>query len=163
MPRKFFNEHGNVFILALFRYPLVHTRVAHPLLQVTNYTYDQIAANPDRLANLAPVGFDPNPWLAGGSSYPVPANTTMETTQEPYGQHFRFQPNRIHPNFELIPGYPFSDWDGSTLRAWYYHTDDEYRRTFQTTQIGQWQSHSRVQCSKYSPVPGIGASIFAGA
>ncbi|QXP08659.1 MAG: major capsid protein [Arizlama microvirus] len=159
MPRKYFAEHGNVYVLALLRYPLVHTREQHPLLASANFSYDEIAADPGRLASLAPVAYDPSPWLAGGSSYGDPSPLIL---QQPYGQHYRFQPNRVHPNFAQIPGYPFSDYDSVTFTGWYYYLDEEYKETFQTTQIGQWQIQALVNCTKYSPVPGVKASIFAG-
>jgi len=158
MPRKFFNEHGNIFILALLRYPLVHTREAHPLLQVANWTYDDIMAEPVRYANAKPIQFDPGAWINGGVSY-VPT----APYQQPYGQHYRFMPNRVHPNYQAIPGYPFSNWNGAVFDSWLYYQDNEYRDTFQTNQIGQWQISARVKTFKYSNIPGVDASIFAGA
>lgn len=160
MPRKYFNEHGFVFVLGLFRYPLVHAREAHPLLQVTNYTYDQIAADPERYAAIKPEQFDPTPWLVGGSTFTPTANVL-----QPYGQHYRFQPNRVHENFapSVIPGYPFSNFNGPLLDNWYYYADEEYRETFQTNQIGQWQLQARLKVMKQSVLPNVNASIFAGA
>jgi hypothetical protein len=68
----------------------------------------------------------------------------------------------VHPAFQRIPGYPFSNWNGTTLRDWYYHQDNEYNDTFMTSQIGQWQQQAKIVAMKYSPVPGVSASIFAG-
>jgi len=158
MPRKIFEEHGIVHVLALFRYPLVHTREAHPLLQKTNFSYDEIIADPERWANIAPIPWDPDPWLAGGSTLPP----GVIEIQEPYGQWYRFQPNLVHSNFSTIPGYPFAKFDGNTYKDWYYYQDEEYKDTFQTTQIGQWQIQAMVKATKYSPIPGVAASIFAG-
>lgn len=158
MPRKYFEEHGFVFVLALLRYPLVHTREVHPILQQSNFTYDDIVADPERWSNLQPIQFDPGKWLAGGSSW-TPVNTVLE----PYGQHLRFQPNRVHPNFQSIPGYPFSQFNGPSLLDWYYYQDEEYTSTFQTPQIGQWQIQAKLNVMKHSPLPSVEASIFAGA
>lgn len=157
--RKYFSEHGNVFILALLRYPLVHTREQHPLLNTINWTYDEVAGDPSRLAALKPVEFDPTPWINGGTSYSVLGNNTVLM---PYGQHYRTQPNRVHNVFQQIPGYPFSNWNGTTTMDWLYHQDNEYRDTFQTSQIGQWQMHAQLRVMKYSPIPGVQAGIFAG-
>jgi len=159
MPRKFFNEQGVVWVMALFRYPLVHNREQHALWNSVNWDYDKITGDPERYANLQPVEWDPGPWLAGGASY---SGGGANTIMEPYGQHYRFQNNRVHPNFLEIPGYPFSNFDGSNMQDWYYHADEEYRPTFQTTQIGQWQLQSQIRCTKYSQIPGVAASIFAG-
>lgn len=158
MPRKFFGEHGFVYILKLLRYPLVHVREVHPLLQKVDWTYDEVVGDPERLANLAPVQYDPSPWLAGGSTFP----NYSYSIKEPYGQHYRFQNNRVHSNYQNIPGYPFSKWNGANPRDWYYYQDNEYAETFQTAQIGQWQSQRRVSVDKFSLVPGVTASIFAG-
>jgi len=157
MPRKHFVEHGNIFVLALFRYPLVHTGEVHPLLKNTNWTYDEIVADPTRWQNLEPIQFDPSKWLMNGSSF-----TTTPNVLEPYGQHLRFQPNRVHSNYAAIPGYPFSAFNGATLDSWYYYADNEYFDTFQTPQMGQWQLQAKLTCMKHSPLPGVTASIFAG-
>lgn len=158
MPRKHFNEHGLVFVLVLFRYPLVHTREAHPLLQASNWTYDDITAEPNRYENSRPVNFDPGAWLTGAASF-----TPVVTVQQPYGQNYRYQPNRVHPNFQTIPGYPFSNFDGTQLTDWMYYQNNEYRETFQTTQIGHWQMQARIGVKKFSLLPGVDQSIMAGA
>lgn len=157
MPRKFFGEHGNLYIMALLRYPLVHNREAHPLHTTPNPSYAELAANPEFVANTPPINFDPRPWLAGGATY-VPDEEVMQ----PFGQQHRFQPNRVHENFLIIPGYPFSNWNGGSVRDWYYYRDNEYGETFQTSQIGQWQLSAEINCMKYSPVPGVKSSIFTG-
>lgn len=158
MPRKHFQEHGFVWIMAVFRYPLVHTREVHPLLQTVNWTYDDIAADPTRVGARAPDQWDPGKWLYSGSTL-VPSDENLE----PYGQHYRFQNNVVHPNFETIPGYPFSNWNGTSASDWYYYQNEEYRDTFQTTQIGEWQLSAAINCTKFSPVPTPQSSIFAGA
>lgn len=160
MPRKFFGEHGNIYILALLRYPLVQVNEVHPLHQDSNFTYDYIVADPERWANLPPQGFSPGSWLAGGSNLPVIPG--WQDIQEPYGQWYRFQNNRVHSNFATIPGYPFSNNNSATPVDWFYHSDEEYKRTFQTTQIGQWQIQAAVKATKFSNTPGVTSSIFAG-
>lgn len=157
MRRKFFGEHGNVYVLALLRYPLVHVNEIHPLLGTINPSYKYLAGQADIVANEPPVTFDPEPWLAGGSAY-----TPDSTIIEPYGQHYRFHPNRVHSNYNVIPGYPFTKSNDAALEQWYYHVDNEYRDTFQTTQVGQWTISAEVRGTKFSPIPGVGSSIFAG-
>lgn len=156
-PRKFFSEHGLLYGLALFRYPLVHNRETHYLLNQTQMLYDDWAADPKIIGNTAPINFNPAPWLAGGATY-LPGEEVMQAA----GQQYRYQNNTVHPNFLTIPGYPFSNWNGGTVKDWYYYQDNEYNETFQTTQIGHWQMSLRLDCNKYSPVPGVGSSIFTG-
>lgn len=159
MGRKHFAEHGFVFVVALMRYPLVNTREVHPLLKNVNPSYLEIAGDPKMLAVQPPVIWNPDNWLKDASGY---SGISNDPIREPYGQHYRFHPNRVHQNFEDIPGYPFSSYGDSTGNSFLYYTDNEYKNTFHTTQIGQAQMHLQVRAAKYSMVPGPKASIFAG-
>lgn len=158
MPRRFFPEHGNVWIMACLRYPLVHTKEQHPLLVQANPDAQLLMGDPTLWAAEQPVAFDPGEWIAGGSIYAPDVNHLAQ----PYGQEYRYQPNRIHPNFETIPGYPFTQWDTANSNNWYYYFNEEYRDTFQTSQIGQWQAHMQVNCTKLSTIPDPIKSPFAG-
>jgi len=158
MPRRVFPEHGNVFILAVLRYPLVHTKEQHPLLVNPQPDGDLLLGDPALWENTQPVAFDPGQWIAGGSAYTPNVNQVAQ----PYGQEYRYQPNRVHPNFESIPGYPFTQWDSATPTPWYYYFNDEYKHTFQTSQVGQWQMHASAKVTKYSLIPGGADSIMAG-
>lgn len=159
MPRRFFPEHGNVWVMMLPRFPLVHTREQHPLLATAQNDQKLLLGDPKVWAGEPVVAFDPNIWLAGGAGW-VPDVNDM---QQPYGQEYRYQPNRVHPVFDTIPGYPFSDWNAATFDEWYYYVDNEYNETFQTSQIAQWQAHLSVACTKFSVIPDPKTSIFAGA
>lgn len=78
--------------------------------------------------------------MAGGSLW----TPDVDLMQQPYGQEYRYQPNRIHPVFESIPGYPFTSWDTANANDWYYYKNNEYQETFQTSQVGHWQAHAQV-------------------
>jgi hypothetical protein len=158
MPRRAFPEHGNVWVMAVLRYPMLHTKEQHPLLATAQPDPQLLMGDAELWANEPTVQFNPSDWLAGGSVY-----TPVANNQQPYGQEYRYQPNRVHPNFETIPGYPFTAWDTVNAYEWYYYNNDEYKDTFQTTQIGQWQAHLKVNCSKYSTIPAGTSSIMAGA
>jgi len=159
MPRKHFAEHGFVFVVALMRYPLVNTREVHPLLKNPNPSYLEIAGDPKLLAVQPPLIWNGDAWLKDTSGYTPLSN---DSVREPYGQWYRFQNNVVHTNFESIPGYPFSQYGTSQLQDFLYHSDEEFKNTFQTQQIGQAQIHAQIRCAKYSRVPGVKASIFAG-
>jgi len=157
MPRRVFAEHGNVWLLAVLRYPLVHTKEQHPLLSNPSPNGQLLLGDPTLWSNEQPVEFDPGNWMAGGSIF-----TPNQDVMQPYGQEYRYQPNRIHPNFEQIPGYPFTQWDSATPAPFYYYFNNEYADTFQTTQIGQWQAHMSAKVTKYTSIPGGVNSIMAG-
>jgi len=158
MPRRVFKEHGNVWIMMSLRYPLVHTKEQHPLLARSNPEAQLFMGDPTLWAAEQPVAFDPSQWMAGGSVF-VP---NVNQLAQPYGQEYRYQPNRIHPNFEAIPGYPFTQWDTTNSNNWYYYFNDEYKETFQTSQIGQWAAHLEVNTTKLSSIPDPIKSPFAG-
>lgn len=159
MQRRFFPEHGNVFVMMVPRYPLVHTKEQHPLLVNPTPNADLLIGDPELWANQQPVAFDPGNWMAGGS---LLAPNVGQSAQ-PYGQEYRYQPNRVHPVFETIPGYPFTQWDSATPGPFYYYFNDEYTDTFQNWQTGQWNAHLNAKVTKYSSIPGGVSSIFAGA
>lgn len=159
MPRRFFPEHGNVWIMMVPRFPLLHTKEQHPLLATSQPDNKLLLADPRVWSGETVVPFDPGTWLSGGSAYAPDLNIC----QQPYGQEYRYQPNRVHPNFEIIPGYPFTSWDTTVPNDWYYYTNNEYVDAFQTSQIGQWQAHLSVSCTKFSTIIDPRASIFAGA
>lgn len=158
MPRRFFPEHGNVWILMLPRFPLVHTKEQHPLLATAQPDQRILVGDPQVWAGEKVVAYDPGKWMSGGSTW-VP---DVDAMQQPYGQEYRYQPNRIHPVFEEIPGYPFTQWDGSSYYDWYYYQDKEYTDTFQTSQVEHWQAHQQVNVTKFSTVTDPIGSIFAG-
>lgn len=158
MGRRFFPEHGNVWLMMVPRFPLVHTKEQHPLLATAVPDNKLILADPRVWSAEPVVAFNPGDWIAGGSVY-----TPDILVQHPYGQEYRYQPNRVHPVFESIPGYPFTSWDTTQALNWYYYTNEEYSDTFQTSQIAQWQAHMSVSVQKFSTVVDPKTSIFAGA
>lgn len=156
-PRKYFDEHGLVYVLAVLRYPLVHTREIHPVLNEINPSYEFIAGDVDIINNTQPVAWDPSKWVYGASGW-----TPTSLLAEPFGQHYRFQPNRVHPKFEQIPGYPFLTFTGSNYLNWYYYQDEDYSNTFQTQQLEHWTMQLAVNATAFSPIPDPRSSIFAG-
>jgi hypothetical protein len=158
IPRKYFDEHGAIFILALVRFPLVHAYEKHPLTTNVNPTADDWLADPNIWAEKPPIPQDPSQWIsANGGSW-----VAEEAIEEPYGQHYRFQNNRVHINFADIPGYPFSKATFPTPEDAYYHGATDYNEVFQTTQLAHWQLHARVNVMAYRHVTDVRASIYAG-
>jgi len=158
MPRKAFMEHGNLWIMALFRFPLIHTDEIHPLYKtrvgpeyINDFKY--AAAQP-------PIPFNPeNKWLTSTSTW-VPS---LDTREPPF-QHYRYMNNYTHPLFKRTPGFPFTDWrNTSGDLQWYYYNDNEYRRAFKSSQFAQWRVHGRAAVKRFSLLNGVGANIFAGA
>lgn len=159
IPRKYFDEHGAIMILALVRFPIVHAYEVHPLAVSPNPSAQYWLADPTVWAELEPTEQDPSLWLSNTAN-PFPKDNG--DLMEPWGQHYRFHPNSVHLNFANIPGYPFTKWPMSTADQAYYHQAGDYADVFQTTQLAHWQLHARVNVMAYRHVPDVRASIYAG-
>lgn len=159
--RKAFTEHGYVWIMALPRYPLIHTDEGHKLIQQTNPSYIDMIAERTIVAGQTYQNFAPEQWLTVQQPF-----TPTAALAEPPVQHYRFQPNRVHPHFKEIPGYPFTQFSSGDIddyAPYFYHTDEEYADTFQTSQLGQAQLHALINCTKFSLLPPAITNIYAGA
>lgn len=158
MPRKIFMEHGNLWIVALARFPLVHYDEQHPILASANPDTKLILGDPQIWQAEPVVAFDPAQWLAGGSSF----SPDIDLYQQPYGQEMRYQPNRIHPNYEQLNGYPFIAWDGTSDDFNYYGAND-YDDTFLSSELEHWRASMSVKVTRFTQLPKVTSSIMAGA
>lgn len=159
MPRKHFGEHGNLWIMLLFRYPFIHCYEQHPLLGTVNWSYADISGNPDLVDKMPIETWNISKWFLNNVSTPGP-NASL---QQPYGQHYRFQNNRVHSTYANIPGFPMLKAGGNSVKQFYYYLDNEYFDTFQSPQMAQWQVNALINATKFSDFPGVKSSIFAGA
>lgn len=159
MPRKTFQQHGLLLIYMLPRFPLAHTREQHPLLASTTWDPKKMLADPTVMAAEPVEAFDPGRWLAGGSLW----TPNINALQQPYGQEYRYQPNRIDPIFESLDGFPYTQWDSANYNDWYYYRDNEYDDVFQDSMLGHWRSYMQVTASRFSTLPAPTTSIMAGA
>lgn len=163
MPRKMFDEHGTFWMLALLRFPTKHTQETHPLARKVSPASDYLMADPNIWKNMAPALATPQDWLTQGT-----AVGTQPSTYEPYGQHYRNQPNFIHAAYETIPGYPFSNFSvpigpDQVQGPLYYSQPGEFDPIFQSWQLSHWQCSGAVNVNAYRYIPTINQSIYAGA
>lgn len=156
MPPRFFNEHGTLWVMAVIRFPLIHVNECHPLVKTVNPSMEDLLADPRLFASHAPVEFDPANWL---SQFTV---ANAGGLVQPYGQHYRMHPNRVHKNFDTINGFPFLKDTAQTAADYLYHRDADYYPAFQTAQIGQAQIHSLVRVDAKRRIPPAGSSIHVG-
>lgn len=159
MGRRFFAEHGNLWIMMLCRFPLVHFNEQHPLLADSTPDVKLTLGDPEIWKGEPIIAFDPGRWMAGGSLY----TPDIDFAQMPFGQELRYQPNRIHPRFQALFGYPFIAWDTPSDNDWNYYQANEYDDTFQSSELEHWQAHLSVGCVRYSNLPGVSEHIMAGA
>ena len=155
-PRKYFNEHGVLFVLGLLRPPPVYATERNRLLQDIQLDYKAHMGDPDLISHEPPEGYRPSDWFNTGST------TRNFGELMPYGQWYREHPNLIHPHFSDLMGYPFLEDEPDNAL---YTADqlEEYDSMFQTSQLANWQLYARCDARLYSLVPGPKSSIFAGA
>ena len=159
MPRKFFREHGTLWLMALVRFPPIHQRERPYLAGVANPSYEQISGDPDVIAAQPPETLDLDEYFdtdAGVRSYVADAGII------PYGQHYRWHPNQVHGGYESLTGFSFLSGDIADKATARYVSTTAYDPVFDNTQQGHWQSHMTVSVECNTVVPPPEASIFAG-
>ena len=153
IPRKFYPEHGAVWIMATLRFPPIHVYEQKFSHQFTP-SYARNVGNREFVGSQPPERFDIDRYIANGSNF--------TDSDEPYGQWYRYHPNRVHTNYRNIPGYPFLESAWSSMNECYYHQAGEYDNVFHTWQLGHWQMNLLCDCKKLTVVPGIDESINVG-
>ncbi len=153
--RKFFSEHGALFLMCLPRFPTIHTSERHFLHKTVNPTYLEFAGDPAIVAAEPPISAIEADFFDPGSA--------ADLGQIPYGQWYRYHPNHVHQEYLALDGFTFIDSQINTQERAFYHVENEYDEVFQTTQLGHWQSHSRINLNVKRSVSGSRTSLYAGA
>jgi hypothetical protein len=153
-PRKYFPEHGAVWIMALVRWPVAYADESHYLLRTVNPTYKEIAGDPTILAAEPPIEVDRNYYLNQSSS-------PMSGIYEPYGNWYRYQPSVIDPRYEQLEGYPWHTYNGVAEANW-YEQQATFDKMFQTSILDDFQIHVKASTLSLSPIPDPRASIYSG-
>lgn len=154
-PRKFFAEHGSLWIMALIRFPTIHEEEVNFLQKKSQPTFKEIAGDPDIMAAEPPIDHDVSDFFKGSSSQDL---GTM-----PYGQWYRYQPSVVHEKYDNLNGFTFVSKTPTSLDEARYCRAGEYDSAFQTNQLGQWQASCRIDINAQRVIPGPLTSVFAGA
>ena len=154
MPRKFFPEHGTLWIMATVRFPTIFDTEVHYLVTREQPTYKQIAGDPEILKAEPPVSHDTADFFETAS--------TNQLGTFPYAQWYRYHPSVVHHSFKQTGGFPVinrvpSDKDDARLFA-----KDDYHHVFQSLPMGEWRAQSRITLNALRVIPGAKTSIFAG-
>ena len=152
--RKFFAEHGALWIMCLPRFPTIHVLERHFLMSEVNPSYLDIAGDPDLIAAEPPA------ILEGQQFFRAATATDLGTG--PFGQWYRYHPSHVHQLYEALDGFTFIDTRIDTQDRAFYITGGEYDDVFQTTQLGHWQGHSRIGLNVNCVVPAARHSLYAG-
>jgi Capsid protein (F protein). len=159
MPRKFFNEHGAVWVVALVRHPFVHVGEINSLVyDAQEQNTNLFMANPSMVQNTPPASYRVADWLAP----PWGSSTISVTEVKPYGQQYRLKQNRVHKNYADIEGYPFLAQVINDLESASYYQTGDYDDIFQTSQLGHWQAHLKIGMQSHRVVAPASSSVFTG-
>lgn len=152
--RKFFPEHGAMWIMTMARFPTIHVLERHFLASKVNPSYLEISGDPDLVAAEPPAPLLGNEFFR--------AATATDLGEGPYGQWYRYHPSHVHQLYEELDGFTFIDTRIDTIERSHYMTANEYDEVFQTTQLGHWQSHSSVGVHVNRVTTGPRSSLYAG-
>lgn len=152
--RKFFPEHGGLWIMALLRFPTIHVDERAFLLQQVDASYLEQAGDPALVSAEPPVDMVPADFFSNGSGSGFGAI--------PFGQHYRYHPNIVHRLYKVLDGYSFIDTPIDTQDKANYVGDTEYDDVFQTNQLRHWNVAGRLDISCQRTVPPSRSSLYAG-
>lgn len=154
IPRRFYPEHGTLWIMALVRFPTIFESERHYLLSKGNFSYAQVAGDPTIGERCAPVVHSVQEFFDSTSN--------VQLGLFPWEQWYRTHPSTIHRTYQNIGGFPFlKDIPTSHSNVQYYQPGD-YEDMFATTQLGHWRSQLRIAVQADRVVASPTASIFAG-
>lgn len=156
IPRKYFAEHGTLYIMCLLRFPFIHDSEAHFLSTIAQPSYKEIMGDPVITA-------EEEPFLATSKQFFPQNNSSANIGYIPYGQWWRTHPSYVHENYDDLNGFPFLHDHPTTEIEAVYHEDTDYSPIFQTTQLGQFQSQCRIEVMASRVIPPTTTSIMAGA
>ena len=163
MPKRFFGEHGAIWIMFCVRYPSIFVHESHFLAKHGASTYAEIMGDPFLMSKEPPRVASQGDYFRGG---------TAELGVEPYGQWYRFHPNvisrlfgdefSVEGNEDDTPiarsyprGYPFitkapSNAPTSALCGW-----ADYDDMFATSSLEHWNltAHCNVNADRIIPPP----------
>ena len=157
MPKKYFNEHGVLWIMAVLRFPSVHIHEQNYLDSKAQPTYLDIAGDPDIIGVERPKTHVINDFVRTNN---VAGN--VQTLNIPAGQHYRYNTNRVHPRYDELKGYMFQDEDFQTQKDILYVNPSNYDDAFQTDQLRHWNASMNIMVDADRPVPGPLSSVYAG-
>jgi len=155
MRRKFFEEHGTLWIMALLRFPTVHEQEVHYLTQKAQPTYKEIAGDPSVINAEPPLDMNIDDFF--------PLGTATSIGELPYAQWYRMQPSSVHSEYSSVDGFAFEDDLPTNKDTARYIPSGSYSDMFAATALRHWQCNAKVMVDARRVVPPGTHSIFAGA
>lgn len=157
-PRKYFAEHGTIWVMASLRYPTIRRGETNYLTRA-NLSYKEQSGDPLIIAAEPPHQMEQE-WY-----FPYRDTGVTIPGEVPYGQWYRtIAPGYSHPDYDVVQGYPFGfGTDMNSFRDLHYVRSEDYDEIFQTDQLAHAQFSCKANWSVKRIVPPAGFSINAGA
>lgn len=153
-PRRFFPEHGALWIMALLRFPIVAQREMHRLHMTVNPDYKMFSGDPALWEHEPPEQLQCDDYFTDGGA--------VDLGYTPYGQMYRMHPSAVHGSYVGLTGYPFMQTTPTTTAQARYEQANEYDTVFKSTSEGHFQVAAHLGLLAERVVPGPKSSIFAG-
>lgn len=156
-PRRYFDEHGTLWIMSCLRWPPIFRDELHYLMsaQHVNPSYAEISGDP------AVVGVEDPHEIQLRDIFDTTSTTAIGT--HPYGQWYRTHPHYVHDNFWSVnSGFPVLTTPSSHEAALYANPELGWSQAFSSIQLGHWHGAYKVNLLAQRIVPGPKSSMFAG-
>jgi len=156
VPKRFFNEHGTLWLMCLPRFEPVINLENHYLSMTAraNPSYAELAGDPELFKTKGPVTLNIADYILGSS--------LTDAGIVPYGQWYREQPHRVHSIYQTVTGFPFVNQTFSSVTDIKYVPLSAWQPMFQSTELAQWQIYGKVNLVADRVIPEVSTSVFAG-
>ena len=162
IPKRFYTEHGTIWIMALLRYPLAVFKEAHYLLRKSNPSYLESVGDPRLIADQAPY-----PQRRIFKDMCARGDTDDYNEKMPYGNWLRDVPcANVHPLYFTNKFLPFLNADSedfSTYGQAHYIDCRLYDNVFQDGfRLGHAQVNAKFNFAVQRIVPPAAKSLYVG-
>jgi hypothetical protein len=154
MPRKFFKEHGTIWILFTMRYPTIVPEHCHYLATTVDPSYKEWAGDPRILEAEPPIKMEYQDFIHNSTD-------TTQMNYYPYAQWYRTHPNVVHKDLEELKGFPFLENTDIAGGVDYIDSAD-YDSSFANLAQAHYSVYSKVSMGAKRIIPPSISSIYAG-
>ena len=152
--RWFAPEHGSIWIMALVRFPTIHTSEQHYLVSQPQPDYLTATGDARVASTQPPREMHVDELFCGTDSK---ANLGIQ----PYGQWWRTQPNVVHELYDDLNGFPLLAKLPSGPIDSHYIDSATYDPVFQSpNMMGHWISNMHVNASVLRAFPDAKTNLF---
>lgn len=155
VPRWFAPEHGNIWTVALLRFPVLHEEENPFFVNNPNPTYAQLSGDPEIVASQPPYGLRLSDVFSDSSD-----NTVRGYI--PFANWYRTHPSNIHWQFDALNGFPFERDIPANGVDMVTVNPSSYDEMFQTDQLKHFQIHARMNAPFRRRLPSARSSLMMG-